>query len=145
MRGIFGIVKLLAALSLHHTGLLKVILKNRLRDQSIVLTYHRVIDDERAPLTNSHPGIVVSDDIFEMHMQTLRRRFNPISLHELQAHIEQRTILPERSCLVTFDDGWLDNYEIASQSFRNTRFLQSSSCQSTMSLVIRCSGKKKYG
>ena len=113
MRRIFGIVKLLAALSLHHTGLLRVMLENRLRNQSVVLTYHRVIDDERAPLTNSHPGIVVSNDVFEMHMRTLRRRFNPISLHELQAHIEQKTILPERSCLVTFDDGWLDNYEIA--------------------------------
>jgi peptidoglycan/xylan/chitin deacetylase (PgdA/CDA1 family) len=113
MRSIFGIVKLLAALSLHQTGLLRVILEKRLRNQSLVLTYHRVIDDERAPLTNSHRGIIVSDDIFEKHMRTLRQRFNPISLHELQAHMEQSTNLPERSCLVTFDDGWLDNYEIA--------------------------------
>ena len=113
MRKIYGIVKLLAALLLHHTGLLSVILGNRLRNQSVVLTYHRVLDDERAPLTNSHPGIVVSDDVFEMHMRALRQHFNPISLDEFQAHIEQRAILPERSCLVTFDDGWLDNYEIA--------------------------------
>lgn len=113
MRKIFAIVRQLAALSLHHTGLLRVILENRLRDQSVILTYHRVIDDERALLTNSHPGIVVSDIVFEMHMRTLRRRFNPISLHEFQTHIVQRAALPERSCLVTFDDGWIDNYEIA--------------------------------
>ena len=113
MRRLFRIVKLLAALLLHHTGLLRVILDNRLRNQSIVLTYHRVIDKERAPLTNSHPGIVVSDIAFEMHMRILRRNFNPISLQELQAHLEKGTRLPERSCLVTFDDGWLDNYEIA--------------------------------
>ena len=113
MRRLFGIMKLLGALSLHHAGLLRVILGNRLRSQSIVLTYHRVIDKQRTPLTNSHPGIIVSDDVFEMHMRTLRHRFNPISLQELQTHLETRTVLPERSCLVTFDDGWLDNYEIA--------------------------------
>ena len=113
MRRIYGIAKLLASLLLHHTGLLSVMLGNRLRNQSVVLTYHRVLDDERAPLTNSHPGIVVSDSVFEMHMRVLRQHFNPISLDEFQAHLEQKAILPERSCLVTFDDGWLDNYEIA--------------------------------
>ena len=75
--------------------------------------YHRVIDDKRAPLTNSTPGIIVSDRTFEMHMRTLRRNFKPVSLEQLRENVENGTALPTRSCLVTFDDGWLDNYEIA--------------------------------
>jgi peptidoglycan/xylan/chitin deacetylase (PgdA/CDA1 family) len=84
-----------------------------MKDKTSVLTYHRVISEELAPLANSSPGIVVSEGTFEMHMRTLRRHFTPISLAEFQEHLVHNTALPRRSCLVTFDDGWLDNYEVA--------------------------------
>ena len=58
------------ATTLHYNDKLHVVVQ---RDE-----YHRVIDNERTPLTNSHPGIIVSDDVFEMHMRTLRHRSNPM-------------------------------------------------------------------
>ena len=113
MRKILRMVKLFVAILFRYSGLLSLVIRTRLKNKSVVLTYHRVIDDDHAPLTNSNPGIIVTEKIFEMHMRALRRHFNPVSLDAIQAHFDHKEALPPRSCLVTFDDGWLDNYEIA--------------------------------
>jgi peptidoglycan/xylan/chitin deacetylase (PgdA/CDA1 family) len=75
--------------------------------------YHRVIADTMARQTDSNPGIVVSSMQFDKQMRTLRERFNPLSLAEFRQSVESCTPPPNRSCLVTFDDGWIDNYDIA--------------------------------
>lgn len=113
MRAILKLVKNSIALSLRFSGLLALYSRVKLRDRVSVLTYHRVIDKERRQQTNSAPGIIVSDREFDMQMRSLRRHLHPISLDEFQAHVEDGTRFPARSCLVTFDDGWIDNYEIA--------------------------------
>jgi len=109
VRRIWETFKLLVASLLLHTGALSLIISTKLRTRTTVLMYHRVINDRQAPLTNSNPGIIVSERSFDMQMETLRRYFNPVSLDEFQADIEGNVALPPRSCLVTFDDGWLDN------------------------------------
>lgn len=113
MRRIFRLIRQLGSQVLQRTGLLKLIVKLRLKKQGVAITYHRVLDNTRADMANSNSGIVVSEEVFDMHMRTVRREFNPISLSEFRFHVESGTPMPPRSCLVTFDDGWLDNYEVA--------------------------------
>jgi peptidoglycan/xylan/chitin deacetylase (PgdA/CDA1 family) len=48
-----------------------------------------------------------------MQMRTLATHFNPVPLGLFLSHLRNNEPLPPRSCLVTFDDGWLDNYEVA--------------------------------
>ncbi|MBZ0272454.1 polysaccharide deacetylase family protein [bacterium] len=76
----------------------------------VVLCYHRVID---GPLDGFQPGMVVSREIFRRHMEWLARHFDVIDLVDfVRAHLTGER--PDRpTAIVTFDDGWLDNYEVA--------------------------------
>ena len=75
--------------------------------------YHRVLDEKDRLTCFSQDGIVVSRDTFEKHMRFLGIHFNVISLDEFASRIEENSPFPARSCLVTFDDGWKDNFHNA--------------------------------
>lgn len=76
--------------------------------RALVLAYHRLLPEGTE--TWSHPGIIVTPDTFERQMRLLRREFRVISLDEFERHVATRTPFEPGSCLVTFDDGWLDTY-----------------------------------
>jgi len=57
---------------------------------------------------NSQYGI--SRQNFERQMQFLREEMNPISLSFLVRCLQNRALIPPRSVVVTFDDGYADNY-----------------------------------
>ena len=53
----------------------------------------------------------VRDDIFELQMQFLKEYFHVLSFSELLNIWKERVWDKEkRYCVITFDDGWLDNY-----------------------------------
>jgi peptidoglycan/xylan/chitin deacetylase (PgdA/CDA1 family) len=72
-----------------------------------VLLYHRVLD--RADELN--PG-EPSAAQFDAHMAVLARMFHVLPLDEAISRLEAGT-LPARAVSVTFDDGYLDNLEVA--------------------------------
>jgi peptidoglycan/xylan/chitin deacetylase (PgdA/CDA1 family) len=74
--------------------------------------YHSVLPD---PLlgADSLGGIIHSEVEFRAQMELLARDFNPVSLDEVLKHIRDRKELSKRSVVVTFDDGYADNYEVA--------------------------------
>jgi peptidoglycan/xylan/chitin deacetylase (PgdA/CDA1 family) len=69
--------------------------------------YHSI---SRAPLDpwSLHVGAAE----FEEHLRVIRRRYRPLSLHQLAAHLIDGSI-PRRSVVVTFDDGYRDNLTVA--------------------------------
>ena len=78
-----------------------------------ILRYHAIHDD---PTQNEHTigcGITHSTASFELQMKTLALKFHPISLDELLSSLEEGRRLPRRAVVVTFDDGYADNLEIA--------------------------------
>lgn len=70
----------------------------------IVLLYHRVID-----LLSDPQLLSLSELNFTKHMEVLSKKFNPVSFHEVLIKQEQGK-LPDNSVIVTFDDGYADNF-----------------------------------
>lgn len=106
-------VKSSFASTLHHSGLLSILINNRLGNRAVVLTYHRVIPSNEIADCPSNPGIVISTRAFEAQMRVLRRHFRPLSLDRFVSTVVERKTFEPRSCLVTFDDGWRDNFDHA--------------------------------
>ena len=88
------------------------------RDAVIILTYHRVIEKWDETLDHSQPGMVVTASTFERHVAILKEHFEIVTLGALLAERNNagRAIRPR--CVVTFDDGWRDNYDLAFRILR---------------------------
>jgi hypothetical protein len=98
---------------LPYVELLSVYHRIRNRNTLTVVVFHRVlaVDDARWP--HAHPEWTVSDVVFDQCLQFFRRNYYVISLEELLSSVEQGKKLPNRSLLITFDDGYADNEEYA--------------------------------
>jgi len=109
-------VVLLAA-ALDRAGLFRLALKaRRLRlwrgNGLTVLLYHRVVGPDL--IHDLDPDLVdATPTEFDQQMAYVREHFNPISVEEMLLASRERRQLPPDSALVTFDDGYLDNYEHA--------------------------------
>lgn len=89
---------------------MNLLLRFRLRKRAIVLMYHRVVPQRDVDRIYSHPGIVTESETFEKHLQALRRYFRVISVDEFGERMITGRPFDDRSCLITFDDGWQDNF-----------------------------------
>lgn len=78
-----------------------------------VLMYHRVLPQHDPRFITEEPGMVVTPESFRMHMEEAQKLFSMVGLNDWVRHCQQGDRLPEKACAVTFDDGWLDNYEFA--------------------------------
>jgi peptidoglycan/xylan/chitin deacetylase (PgdA/CDA1 family) len=76
------------------------------------LTYHRVFD---APeVYHFDRGVIdVGPEAFDAQLKVLSRYFNVVGIDEVCAHYAGEEKLPPNAAVVTFDDGYLDNLEVA--------------------------------
>ena len=89
-------------------------LETHLTGKVLILMYHRVIPPREVEATFVQPGMYVTPETFERHLQFLSARFEILSLSDLLAKWRQGACdSSSRSCVLTFDDGWLDNYRYA--------------------------------
>lgn len=70
-----------------------------------ILAYHRVADLDFDPL-----GMAIPVALFEMNVRHLAKEYNVMSLEEAKKILESGTPAPERAIVLTFDDGYKDNY-----------------------------------
>jgi len=76
-----------------------------------VLMYHRVVE---APPAGSRHGIWVTADRFDAQLRSLHRRgYTPITMRRYQEFLRGDADLPAKPVVLTFDDGYEDNYRVA--------------------------------
>lgn len=79
----------------------------------LTLMYHRVLPAQHPDMPWVQPGMYVSPDTLRQHIDWLREYFELVDLQDWLDAVRERRPVPRRACALTFDDGWLDNYEHA--------------------------------
>jgi len=80
---------------------------SRVLPRAMVLIYHRVVDLDSDP-----QRLCVTPENFARHMDIISRNYQPISLVELTDDLSKGSVR-DRAVVVTFDDGYEDNYQFA--------------------------------
>lgn len=78
-----------------------------------VLAYHRIIEHETPQFADYRPVVSATPAMFAQQLDYIQAQFNVISIDDLHAAFYKDKPLPPRPLLITFDDGYLDNYEHA--------------------------------
>lgn len=86
------------------------------RDALLVLNYHRVGNAEETPYDSGTFGPTAEQ--FDWQLGYLKSRFQCVGLDEAVSMITGNVAM-RQSLLITFDDGYLDNYEIAFPMLRS--------------------------
>lgn len=92
-------------------GLSNYFKKNSLR----VANYHRILGDGKSLEEVSFDSDTYCCDasVFRRQMEFIKSNLHPIHLDEFIEALESGKELPPNSVLITFDDGYADNFEVA--------------------------------
>lgn len=106
-----------AAGALYYSGLLRLRSFFRRavlgRKEICILGLHRVLSEEEASRTHSLEGMVMREATFARMLEFLARNFRVVSMQTFLEGAENDTSDSKPWCLLTFDDGWRDNYTTA--------------------------------
>ena len=105
------ILKIILAYFLYYTGLIFILSNLRLKNKCIVLVYHRVVSPLRE-IYHVQDGMYVEPHVFKQHLDYLASHFNIISEKEFIDTLRKKKRF-NKACLITFDDGWRDNFQYA--------------------------------
>jgi peptidoglycan/xylan/chitin deacetylase (PgdA/CDA1 family) len=81
--------------------------QNFFQRKALVLMYHRIDEVAYDPFE-----LAVSPANFEQQLATLRDKWNPVTLPDLARCVKNQYIV-DRSVVLTFDDGYIDNLNVA--------------------------------
>jgi peptidoglycan/xylan/chitin deacetylase (PgdA/CDA1 family) len=80
----------------------------------VILMYHRVLPASDIAATYVQPGMYVTPETFEQHLAFVSTHLHPLTFAELLSRWDEGGWNDaSRYCVVTFDDGWIDNYRYA--------------------------------
>lgn len=81
--------------------------------QAPILMYH-YLSTPPANADRVRRDLSVSPELFDLHLARIAQEgYTPVSLYDLVAYLNQGAPLPEKPVVITFDDGYRDNYENA--------------------------------
>ena len=105
-----ALVENLLAIVLYYSGLIKI-LRQIGRKYAKILIYHSISDEENC-FIKSPTNIWVYHRLFIDHMEYIKKYYNVVSLQQLIESIKKGQLTPG-SLVITFDDGFADNYRFA--------------------------------
>jgi peptidoglycan/xylan/chitin deacetylase (PgdA/CDA1 family) len=97
--------------SLVASGLLRAAARFAGRGAAIIM-YHSVMDE---PMSHADTlgDIIHSTQAFRGQVELIARQYDPVTLDDVSRFIKGEQELPPRPVVITFDDGYSDNYEVA--------------------------------
>jgi O-antigen/teichoic acid export membrane protein/peptidoglycan/xylan/chitin deacetylase (PgdA/CDA1 family) len=104
-----GSVKRLA----YRSGLLDAWHRARNRDTLTVAMFHRVLPRSDARHAGADPEWTMTPESLDHCLAFFRRHYHLVTPEQVFAALRGEARLPQRSLLVTFDDGWADTAEYA--------------------------------
>jgi peptidoglycan/xylan/chitin deacetylase (PgdA/CDA1 family) len=85
-----------------------------IRDAKVPILMYHYISEPPVGADEIRKNLTISPGVFEAHLQyLLNNGYRTISLHQLTLHLTRGEPLPEKPIILTFDDGYRDNYENA--------------------------------
>jgi len=78
-----------------------------------IVMYHSVQDDPAATNLDQLGGIIHSAEVFQGQMEIVARHFTPVTLEQILSFLAGDKALPSRPVVITFDDGYRDNFHVA--------------------------------
>ena len=98
---------------------LKTVYQQKLKDfqkrknnELTILLYHGVTNSISKGIEN-HAGKHMEEKNFAKQMKYIRNKCSPISIDEYLFYCENKTDLPPNPVVVSFDDGFKNNYSVA--------------------------------
>lgn len=91
-------------------------------DSVTVLCYHRVVAYRAPQFEDLVPVVTATPEAFTAQMKFVEAQYNVISLDDLNRAVFEDAPLPANPLLITFDDGYLDNYENAAPILKQFGF-----------------------
>lgn len=79
----------------------------------VIFNFHRVRADGQTENPFDDALFDTDETTFRKELRWMKRQADPISEEDLISFVKKRKPLPRRSFLITFDDGYRDNYERA--------------------------------
>jgi len=80
------------------------------RNSVKILVYHGIINGN-LPAGLNYEGLHLDLESFKRHIAYLRKRYHVLDLNEFIEHLKEGKPVPRYSVVLTFDDGYKNNYE----------------------------------
>lgn len=105
----------------YHTGLIRA--GRQLFSKSLtVINYHRIDNPHKLSFDSFAPNVSAIPDMFAKQMDYLSRWFKVVKVEDITQWLNGEKDLPPYAALITFDDGYLDNYTQAYPILRQYNF-----------------------
>lgn len=76
------------------------------------LAYHGSTAEKLTGLDNVW-GKHIDAETFEAHLEFITRHYQVVPVSEIVTCLREKKALPRKTCFITFDDGYVGNYEVA--------------------------------
>lgn len=113
LAAMIGALRDLARSATFFVGALALYHRLRNRQTLTVVTLHRVLRRGDPRWETTLPPWTLADDVFDKCLAFFKRHYSLVTLGDVKASIERTRPLPSRSLLITFDDGFADNFDYA--------------------------------
>jgi peptidoglycan/xylan/chitin deacetylase (PgdA/CDA1 family) len=127
-----SILKIILAFTLYYSGAI-CILRFLGRHNAKILLYHSVNNNKNEFIQGLN--LTISSTTFKKHLRYLQRHYQIMPLKNL-VHCLNEKYVPKRAIVITFDDGFADNYRYAYP------LLKRDNIPATIFLCTDCIGKK---
>ena len=125
------IIKTIAAGIFYYGGFFHLfrLINNKFGRRLTILAYHRVTRKKVEDIQSSLPTLFVTEESFTRQLEFIRKHYTIMTFSDVQSYIRNGG-LPRNSLIITFDDGYEDNYTNAyplmtAMNIRSAMFLAS--------------------